>query len=105
VIPSFLQKIALFLPIYKYHIIGASMFPTYKDGDSVLVNRFSYIFHSPKRGDIVAVKDPRDSKTLIKRIEKIDGNKFFVIGDNKMHSTDSREFGMIGKQNIIGKVI
>lgn len=81
------------------------MAPTYRDGDVLLVNRLAYWLGKPKRGDIIAVKDPRDKKVLIKRIEKIAGQKFFVVGDNKSHSTDSREFGMIDKHDIIGKVL
>lgn len=81
------------------------MSPTLKEGQTVLVNRLSYIFSSPKRGDIVAIKDPRDHKILIKRIDDVELKSFFVTGDNKEHSTDSREFGMIGKKEIVGKVI
>lgn len=81
------------------------MTPILEPGQIVLVNRFSYLFAKPKKGDIVALKDPRDKKVLIKRITEIAGNTYFVEGDNKKHSTDSRVFGMIRKQEIIGKVI
>lgn len=81
------------------------MFPTFRDGDVLLVNRLAYLFQKPKIGDIVAVKDPRDKKVLIKRISKVEKNSVSVIGDNKIRSTDSREFGMINKHNIIGKVL
>lgn len=81
------------------------MLPTYNDGDNVLVNRFAYLFTSPQKNDVIAVKDPRDKKVLIKRIKKVENNSYFVVGDNKLHSTDSRQFGMIVKSDIIGKVI
>lgn len=81
------------------------MSPTLISGQIVVVNRLSYLFSKPKNGDIIAVKDPRDKKFLIKRITKISMDKYFVEGDNKKHSTDSRVFGMIGKQDIVGKVI
>ena len=77
------------------------MSPTLEPEDIVLVNRFS----TPKLGDIVAAKDPRDGKILIKRVSKIKNNKYFVTGDNKKKSTDSRTFGWIKKKDIIGKVI
>ena len=81
------------------------MLPTLIPGDVVLVNRVLYLFISPKKGDIVAVKDPRDNKILIKRIMNIENNRYFVQGDNKIHSTDSSVFGMIGKNDILGKVV
>ena len=81
------------------------MEPTFCSGDIVLVNRLAYVFRSPTVGEIVAVKDPRDKKVLIKRIAKVTQGKYFVVGDNKEHSTDSREFGMIERSDIIGKVV
>jgi nickel-type superoxide dismutase maturation protease len=90
--------------MYKYKISGNSMSPTFSDGEEILVNRLSYILKKPKVRDIVAVKDPRDKKILIKRISRIEHGKYFVVGDNKEHSTDSRKFGMIEKTDIVGKV-
>lgn len=79
------------------------MFPALNAGSTVLV--YKYFFSKPKTGDIVAVRDPRDGKTIIKRITKIENNRYFVEGDNKIASTDSRDFGLIDKDNIIGKVV
>ena len=85
------------------------MLPNLHEGDAVLVNRLSYLLHEPKANNIVALKDPRDGKTLIKRIVKIDSAKqnteYFVLGDNPRESTDSRTFGWIKKKDIIGKVV
>jgi nickel-type superoxide dismutase maturation protease len=81
------------------------MSPTLSDSQVVLVNRFSYLFAKPELGDIVACRDPRDGRVLIKRITKIVCGRYFVSGDNKKNSTDSRKFGMIGKANVLGKVI
>lgn len=78
------------------------MIPTFKSGDEVLVNRLSYFLSKPKIGDLVVSKK---EKYIIKRIKKIDGDRFFVEGDNKKESTDSRKFGWINKKEIVGKVI
>ena len=81
------------------------MSPTLNHGDEVLVNRLSFLFFKPKIGQVIALRDPRDKKVLIKRISKIQAKKYFVEGDNKQNSTDSRKFGMIEKSDIIGKII
>jgi nickel-type superoxide dismutase maturation protease len=81
------------------------MSPTFNEGEEILVNRLSFLFKKPKAGDIIACKDPRDRKILIKRISKIEDNKYFVVGDNKQNSTDSRKFGMIEKSDILGCVL
>ncbi len=36
---------------------------------------------------------------------KIKEDHYFLVGDNKEHSEDSREFGVISKNNILYKVI
>jgi nickel-type superoxide dismutase maturation protease len=92
-----------FPPLAKYTISGNSMFPTLKAGSTVLV--YKYFFSKPKLRDIIAACDPRDGKTIIKRVTKIENNRYFVQGDNKQASTDSRNFGSLDKNDIIGKVI
>jgi nickel-type superoxide dismutase maturation protease len=102
---TFLRKIALLSPIYKYKISGTSMTPTIAASEYVLVNRLAYLFGNPKINDIIALRDPRDGKILTKRITKKLEDKYFVEGDNKTFSTDSRVFGWIKKRDIIGKAI
>lgn len=102
---NFFTTIAFLSPFYKYKISGNSMTPTLSPSDIVLVNRLSYWFSSPRKNDIVALHDPRDGKILIKRIKKIENKHYFVQGDNKNSSTDSRVFGMIKQRDILGKVI
>jgi signal peptidase I len=48
------------LIIFKFVLVpirveGGSMLPTYRDGGVNFVNRLSYLFHEPRRGDVVAI--------------------------------------------------
>lgn len=88
-------------PLLKFKIEGSSMCPSFKPGDTVLVNKFSYLLSRPRMGDVIVLKR---KKFIMKRIIKIDKNEFFVEGDNKERSTDSRSFGWVNKKEIIGKV-
>ncbi|MBI2086539.1 S26 family signal peptidase [Candidatus Daviesbacteria bacterium] len=76
------------------------MLPFLNAGQEVLVWGW---FCKPKVGDIVVIG--KNGKDMIKRIQKVSGRKYFVEGDNKRESTDSRSFGPIDKSEIIGKVV
>jgi signal peptidase I len=97
-------------PLGIYKVEGHSMEPYLKQGDRVIVNKCSYLFSSPKIGDIIIFKsknrkdskDKQDNKTYIKRIIAINNNKFSVAGDNKK---DSKKLEPISRDEIIGKVI
>lgn len=77
------------------------MSPTFKNKDSVLA--FSYVFNSPHVNDVVVIK--KQNKYMVKRIIEIKNMLFFVVGDNRKNSTDSRHFGYITRNDIIGRVI
>ena len=47
----------------------------------------------------------KDKKQFVKRINKIDNGKYCLLGDNKNDSKDSRNFGLIERDQIKGKVI
>lgn len=89
------------IPLFKFKIKGNSMNPTFREGNVVLVNRFSYFLGRPKIGDLIILKR---RQYIIKRIKKIEDDKYFVVGDNRKESTDSREFGWVSKKEIVGKV-
>lgn len=78
------------------------MLPTYKPGEKVLVVKKGLI--AVQKGAVVVAKNP-EKRLVIKRVKKKAGDTFFLVGDNEMQSTDSRQFGWIEKKNIIGKVI
>lgn len=80
------------------------MNPVLKNGDTILVSGILYLFKTPKINDIVAFKR-KEGEVLIKRIKEIKNGKFYLSGDNKFDSFDSKNFGFIAKENIIGKLI
>jgi len=88
----------------RFKIVGHSMEPQIKTGEKVLVSSIPYWFNLPEINDVVAFKD-NTSKLLIKRIVKIKNGKYFVQGDNKNDSLDSREFGYLSRKQIIGEII
>ncbi len=91
----------LFLSRFK--ISGHSMTPTYSEGDSVLASSIPLLFSKPKKGDVVVFE--KYNRLYIKRIGKIDKEKYFLVGDNKKDSHDSRRFGLVSDNQIKGKVI
>lgn len=89
----------------RFVIQGHSMEPTIKENQTVIVSAIPYLLRTPKINEVVALKSPIDEKILIKRITKMNHKTYFVAGDNQSDSTDSRKFGMIGRDQILGKVI
>lgn len=90
--------------LVRFKVIGHSMEPTIKNGEIVLVSNIPYLFKGPRINDIVAFKDNR-GKILVKRITEIEKKGYFLSGDNKNDSLDSRKFGHVIKNQIIGKMI
>ena len=146
-------SLAIILPI-RYYLVqpffvkGASMEPSFEDGDYLLIDELSYRFSVPERGDVIIFRYPMDqSQFFIKRIiglpdetvaikddtvtiynkdepegfvldesylapeqktlgnatVRIDDNEYFVLGDNRLQSSDSRRWGMVNKSLITGK--
>ena len=89
----------------RFVVSGNSMSPRFGDGDKLFVCRFIYKIVSPKIGDAVVLTDPRSERLILKKIDGIHDGKYFVTGENPTESTDSRIFGAIGKDRIVGKVL
>lgn len=97
---------------------GNSMLPTVQPGTVILVNRIAYGVPSPfgasyllrwalpKAGDIVLFHAP-DGRLAIKRCGPYDGeaSTFFALGDNPAQSQDSRNYGPIRVDAIIGRAV
>lgn len=129
---------------------GASMDPTFSTGQFLIVDRLTYRFEQPKRGDVIVFEYPNDpSVYYIKRIIGLPGEtvsikrgqvtitdathpegftldesyidaahssidtltvdlgteEYFVMGDNRSQSSDSRVWGPLDKDLIIGRPI
>ena len=57
-----------------------------------------------KEDDIVLLMHPQGDLVLVKRVVFEKDGKFFIQGDNKEESTDSRHFGMVSRTLIQGVV-
>lgn len=127
-------------------VSGASMVPTFLNGQYLIVDELSYRFEAPKRGDVIIFRYPKDpSQFFIKRIVGLPGEtvvlangdvsvqktngksilleesyvvnqgnganqsykvptgEYFVLGDNRPESSDSRTWGLVPRANIVGR--
>lgn len=83
-------------------VSGDSMLPTFRSGDWLLV-AWADTF---RIGDVIVVeREERPGVFLIKRVERNDDGKYWVEGDNKSISTDSREWGAVAEIEIVGRVV
>ena len=64
-------------------VLGQSMEPTLHNNEWVLLERVSYWFHGPERGDIVVFQAPlTPSEDYIKRVIGVPGDHVVVQGGN-----------------------
>ncbi len=117
----------------KTTMLGESMEITLQDEDKVVINKMAYTFRNPKRYDVIVFKQSGNEhsyyniKRVIglpgERVKILDGvvyingevladeeftldeDEFFVLGDNRNNSEDSRfaNIGNVVKDDIIGK--
>jgi signal peptidase I len=99
---------------------GDSMSPNFNDGDWLLFRLLPAKVRVGKLvGKVVLVQRQSDLGTdflQVKRVTKLTGNsninpnignetKFWVEGDNKSASTDSRSWGALDSTEVIGKLL
>lgn len=77
--------------------MGATLVP----GDRLIVVR-----RAPRPGDVVAVRDPRrPDRLLVKRVCVVGPTGLDVRGDDPDRSTDSRAFGPVPLESVVGVVV
>ena len=152
VIETIVLTVLMFLVIrfavQNFNIEGRSMEPSLHDQELILVDKWTYLFRPPARGDIIVfIAPPQPSQDYIKRVIGLPGdvitiqnttvivdgvtlketyvdpnnnrgnmveykpvsnmvvppNDYFVLGDNRDGSSDSRAWGFVPKQNVIGR--
>lgn len=95
-----LKKVKLKSPLIMRKIHGHSMMPVLPPGTIV------WIWTGIKRfrpGQTIVFQ--HQGKEKIKRLDRLENDKIFVVGDHSAASTDSNDFGWIPKSKIIGVVI
>lgn len=93
-----------------YFVPSMSMYPTIKPGEFILIDSRAFADRAPMEADIVVFRHSEKSQWLVKRVTQWPENtltknkQFFLVGDNKDASFDSRQFGGVPKDSIVGKV-
>jgi nickel-type superoxide dismutase maturation protease len=80
-------------------VIGRSMSPKLMPGQILFATP---MFRRLRPGQVIIVQ--QDGKQKVKRIERIEEDKLFVIGDNLKASTDSRHFGWLNNSDVVARV-
>jgi signal peptidase I len=96
---------------------GRSMVPAISPGTILIVNRLAYglrlpwakkyllRWSLPEAGDVVVFLTPQ-GQTAVKRCGTItEKEEFFALGDNSLESYDSRSYGPVPADSIMGKVL
>lgn len=84
---------------YRMAVVsGLSMIPTLAPGERVLVQNDG----PTVLGDIVVFQ--HESQFDVKRVLRIEADGIFVQGDNDLVSTDSRTYGLIPFDDVLGTV-
>lgn len=90
---------------FRWHRVtasGLSMVPTLLPGDQLLIRRGGPV----REGDLVVVRRPdRPSLLVVKRVQRITGGRWWLVGDNAGASDDSRVFGAVSAADLVGRVV
>jgi len=81
------------------------MTPSLNEGDEVLVHPRAYAKRRPTVGDVVLFQHPlRSDVRALKRVAEVRPTGLWLLGDNPRGSTDSRSFGVVPDDLLLGRV-
>ena len=114
---AFVAAFILKLFVFDFMIAqGHSMEPAIQNGNVLVINRLRYGLRlplqqrylirwaMPKSGEIVVFYTP-SGELAVKRCFELTNGGFIARGDNELASYDSRSYGAVSFNNIIGKVL
>lgn len=86
-------------------VTGSSLEPDFKEGDFVGISSIPFLFHPPQTGDVIVFCKPPYG-TLIKTIAHFaPERKEIEVRGAHQDSVDSRSFGAVSFEEVIGKVV
>jgi signal peptidase I len=147
IVLTLLMFLIIRFAIQNFNVDGTSMEPNLHNGELILVDKWTYLFRPPARGDVIVfVAPPHPNMDYVKRVIGVPGdiitvhntivivdgitlnetyvdprnqgnlfanknitnlvvppNDYFVLGDNRAVSSDSRDWGFVPKANIVGR--
>jgi len=84
---------------------GHSLYPDFRDGDYVLAAGVPFPSGKIRAGDVIVFRQPGFG-TLIKRVHRVlDAGQAYDVRGTQVESTDSRNFGLVHREHVSGKVI
>ena len=118
IIGAFIAALVLKFFFFDFMISeGHSMVPAIKPGAILIVCKVfygirqpgsgSYLIRwgTPHKGDVVVFFTPMGEIAVKRCGDIIAGNMFYALGDNSPQSYDSRNYGPVPDDNIIGRVL
>ena len=107
---GFTERVSLFCGFRRrVEVHGSSMAPTLTEGDVLLWNPKAYRVKKPAIGDVLLIKHPYElGRHMVKRLTQIteagEETRYHLEGDNRIQSTDSRTFGTLLANSILGQI-
>lgn len=88
-----------------YAVEGWSMAPDIEPGHLLFVNRRAFTFRPPQPGEILVFHRPVTGRVAVKRVAAYQAYTDLELrGDNTDISIDSRTYGGVSPDDVVGKV-